>query len=92
MAKENLKVLSDKERKKTDQTMADACRDFKQVMSPAYIGYNDDCVKVDDNYVRTFAVNGYPPTVDVGFLDKLYNSNTQRYVNNKEKGDLDTMR
>ena len=80
MAKENLKVLSDKERKKTDQTMADACRDFKQVMSPAYIGYNDDCVKVDDNYVRTFAVNGYPPTVDVGFLDKLYNSNTQRYL------------
>lgn len=91
MARENKTVLSDKERKKTDQTMADACRDFKQVIGPSFIGYNEDCVKVDDNYVRTFAVNGYPPMVDVGFLDKLYNSNTQRYVTDKEKGDLDTI-
>lgn len=91
MKKEQGVVLSDKNIRKSDQNMIDACRDTAQVLGPSYIGYNEDCLKVDDNYVRTFAVNGYPPTVDVGFMDKLYHSNTQNYVDDNEKGDLDVI-
>lgn len=80
MKKEQGVVLSDKNIRKSDQNMIDACRDTAQVLGPSYIGYNEDCLKVDDNYVRTFAVNGYPPTVDVGFMDKLYHSNTQNML------------
>ena len=65
--------ISNNENKEKSHYFADGIRTIPQEIAPASIIYSsDNDLKIEDNYVRTFVVNGYPSRVSLGWLDKMY--------------------
>lgn len=76
--KEQVKEIK---KEKTEGVIKKGIRTIKDLIVPNVDRSNEDCLKIDDMYVRSYSINGYPPTVGVGFLDKIYSYN----------GDIDVM-
>lgn len=54
----------------------DGSRDIFQLLAPSAVRYSSEHeLQVENNYVRTFVLNGYPSRVTFGWLDQLYNYN-----------------
>ena len=56
-------------------------RNIKDIIAPDIDKSNYDYLKVNDKFVKSFAINGYPRQVSVKWLDQLYNYD----------GDMDTV-
>lgn len=51
-------------------------RTLKELLAPDNIDRSEaSCLKVNDSYTRTFAMEGFPSSVQMCWLDKLYNYN-----------------
>lgn len=51
----------------------DGSRSVKQLIAPASIHYTSEHeIKIENNYVRTFVISGYPANVSIGWLDAMY--------------------
>lgn len=49
-------------------------RNLRDLVAPNSVDRSDEtCLLVGDKYVRSFVLNGYPNVVSVGWLDALYN-------------------
>lgn len=63
------------EDKKVDYPISKGARKLKDLLAPCGFDRSDEnALGVGSKYVRSFVVNGYPRVVQVGWLDKLYNS------------------
>lgn len=61
--------------KKVDKPISKGARKLKDLLAPCGFDRTDEnTLGVGSKYVRSFVVNGYPSVVQVGWLDKLYNS------------------
>ena len=61
--------------KKVDKPISRGARKLKDLLAPCGFSRTDEnTLGVGSKYVRSFVVNGYPSVVQVGWLDKLYNS------------------
>jgi conjugal transfer ATP-binding protein TraC len=74
------KIIEIKEEKK-ESVINKGIRSIKDLISPSVDRSPEDCIKIDNKFVRSYSINGYPPSVSVGFLDKLYSY----------EGDIDVM-
>jgi conjugal transfer ATP-binding protein TraC len=79
-----LKVLFDKLKSKSPAWVEKFVAKIKQresdnqlvkLISPNSIKDSVDCFRVNDSFCRLIVVNGYPRTVESGFLDKIISSN-----------------
>lgn len=70
------------ENKKIESTLfQDGSRSVRQLFAPSSIQYTSEHeLKIENNYVRSFVVNGYPSRVYIGWMDNLYSY----------RGDMDT--
>lgn len=75
-------VVLNKPKHVQDTALADGCRDVKDLIAPSSILLSDegDVMKVDEQYVQTFVMNGIRPNTYIGWLNELYDYN----------GDMDT--
>lgn len=65
--------ISDREERINSHYLADGVTTISHQIAPASIIYSsDNDLKIEDNYVRTFVINGYPSRVSLGWLDKMY--------------------
>jgi type IV secretory pathway VirB4 component len=74
MAKKNKKI----EVKLVDNTINESeitngTVNMKQLLAPSAISYpSENELLVEENYVKSFVINGYPSRVSVGWMDDLY--------------------
>lgn len=73
-----------KNKEKKSYVLESGCREEKELIAPSSISLYENELKVENFYSRTFAINGYPETVYVRFLDTLYS-----YKNNIDVKDID---
>lgn len=74
-------VVLNKPKHVQDTVLADGCRSLKDLIAPSSILLDeDDVMKIDDQYVQTFVLNGIRPNTYMGWLNTLYDY----------KGDMDT--
>lgn len=67
--------------KKDEPVIGKGIRTVKDLFAPpSFDRSHEDYMKVGNKYVRSFALNGFPSMVSVGWLDRLYNY----------EGDMDT--
>ena len=68
-------VVLQENKKQTNNYFARGMRTIKDLLASASVEIkSEDELKVEDNYVRTFVVNGYPSSTEIGFLKDLYDS------------------
>lgn len=62
------------DRFKDNSLLERGTRNMRDMLAPSCIDRSDEtCLLVGDKYVRSFVLNGYPNVVNVGWLDALYN-------------------
>jgi conjugal transfer ATP-binding protein TraC len=62
------KIIAKKKQRKSSNQLV-------KLISPKYIRDSVDCFRVNDSFCRLIVINGYPRTVESGFLDKIISSN-----------------
>lgn len=73
---ENVVVIADENGKSSSgDVLQMGTRSISDMIAPASIVLHEDEMKVGNNYVRMFALKGYPSGVGNGWLDDLYNYN-----------------
>ena len=62
------------ERFKEHSSLERGTRSMRDILAPNSVDRSDEtCLMIGDKYVRSFVLNGYPNVVSVGWLDTLYN-------------------
>lgn len=80
MMKSNNTVFSDK-KKDNDDVFTAGSRDIYQLLAQASVALTSEKeLKVENNYVKTFVINGYPANVWLNWMDYIYSYD----------GDMDT--
>ena len=81
MAKKKSKIVKIEEERKDSHYLADGSRSEDQLIAPSAIRYTSEHeLKIENNFARSFVINGYPSRVQVGWLSDFYGY----------KGDMDT--
>ena len=66
-------IISDKERRKNSDYLMNGSRTLIGQIAPSSIEYTSEHeLCVENNYVRSFVINGYPPRLSLGWLDSMY--------------------
>lgn len=75
-------VVLNKPKHVTDTVLADGCRSIKDLIAPSAILLDDEgeYLKIENQYVQTFVLNGIRPNTYIGWLNELFNY----------QGDMDT--
>lgn len=67
------KVVKIEEEEGSSHILADGSRSEKQLIAPSSIQYTSEHeLKVENNFARSFVINGYPPRVQIGWLRDFY--------------------
>ena len=73
MANKQTKIVKIEDDRKNSHYLADGSRTEKQLIAPSSIQYTSEHeLKVENNFSRSFVINGYPPRVQVGWLRDFY--------------------
>ena len=81
MAKKKSKIVKIEEERNDSHYLADGSRSEDQLIAPSAIRYTSEHeLKIENNFARSFVINGYPSRVQVGWLSDFYGY----------KGDMDT--
>ena len=71
--KKKVVEISDKGRSGNAPYLMDGSRDIFQEFAPSAIAFTtENEIKVENNYVRSFVINGYPARVSLGWMDSFY--------------------
>ena len=69
---EKTKQPQEIKKQKNDGVLKKGLRTIKDLIIPNIDRSDESCLKIDNTYVRSYSIKGYPPVVNVGFLDKIY--------------------
>lgn len=73
MAKKSTKIVKIQEDKKNSRYLTDGSASEEQLIAPSAIHYTSEHeLKIENNFARSFVINGYPSRVQVGWLNDFY--------------------
>ena len=73
MAKKSTKIVKIQEDKKNSRYLTDGSVSEEQLIAPSAIHYTSEHeLKIENNFARSFVINGYPSRVQVGWLNDFY--------------------